>query len=129
MSSHAAAPIGNGSPVPADGSGAWVPLDPVPLQAFVAGHTLRQAHTVFEAGMNPFVKGAMKAAFPADDTNPADPYVAALAVAAAEETAEVLRIQNADLPDARKHDYSALPPPAGLSSLRPGRRISPRAAI
>ena len=102
MSSCAAAPIGNGSLVPADSSGAWAPPDPVPLQAFVAGHTLRETHTVFEAGMNPFVKVAMKVAFTTDETDPADPCVAALAAAAAEEAAEVLRIQDADLPDARK---------------------------
>jgi len=128
MSSHAAAPIGNGSLAPADSSGAWVPPDPVPLQAFVAGHTLRRAHTVFEAGMNPFVKCAMRAAFPTDETDPADPYVAALAVAATEETAEALRIQDADLPDAREQLADTITAKAEAAGSSKGMKLLMRAA-
>ena len=39
----------------------WSPPDPVPLQEYLAGHVLREAEQVFEAGVNPIVTDAMKA--------------------------------------------------------------------
>ena len=78
--------------------------------------------------MNPFVKCAMRAAFPTDETDPADPYVAALAVAATEETAEALRIQDADLPDAREQLADTITAKAEAAGSSKGMKLLMRAA-
>ena len=45
--------------------------EPIPLRDLLAGHTLWRALVLFEEAMDPFVKAAMREAFP--DRDPADP--------------------------------------------------------
>ena len=56
----------------------------------------------------PFVKDAMKAAFPTDMANPADPYVVALAKAAQETADELKGIRATKLPAAKRELADAI---------------------
>ena len=75
-------------------SASWSPPDPIPLQEYLAGHVLREAQQVFEGGINPFVKDAMKA------TYGTEPDPAAVAQLAAADTAAADEIRTAELPAA-----------------------------
>ena len=83
------------------GSASWSAPDPIPLQDYLAGHVLREAQQVFEGGINPFVKDAMKATY-GDAPDPA--VVAQLAAAAA---AAADKIRTAELPAAESTAVAA----------------------
>ena len=81
----------------------WSPPAPVPLQEYIAGHVLREAQQVFEAGISPFVKDAMRAKFGVA------PDPAAVAELTAANAAAAAALRTTELPTAiHQRDTAAL---------------------